>query len=501
MSLRQDKRERMTEGGAPARASDRACGAAFATALAVIGSVLWLAGANTLSAWLFVISGALLIVAFLTPGALSTLNALRARILDSVTTPPIYYVFRRILAIIWWNTLFLFAGLLLVGLTGEAWLRFRAPFTEKVVDIRRVAPDTWPTFIPDAEMRFTNKLDYWVIARTNSLGFLDREPPAPDIAAANCHIVAIGDSFVEAVHVGVEDKFHVRLEEMAAAESPDLDVATSAFGISFTGQTHQLGLYDHYARPLHPNVVVLVFVSNDFADNSPALYALRTGYAPDGIPYVTAARNADGTVGLRPVSDDVAARLSPVDGKVPQPIRIWGDARSRSLFAQWLWKRFNLGDKEAREKILARAEELVLIPGYDGALDGWEPADIRDAHFTGFFMTPAPPPVFQEALALTAFALDEFVNRTERDGAELVILASHTMGHSGDPLFERMTEMAAERGIPVINQSDYVTRQGRKIKDARFALDDHWNEQGHQWAAEALLDWLRENPEVCVDAA
>ena len=84
----EDKRERLNGGGAPARASDRAFGAAFAAAFAVIGAGARLAGAQTLSAWLFVISGALLIVAFLTPGALSPLNALRARILDSAVTPP-----------------------------------------------------------------------------------------------------------------------------------------------------------------------------------------------------------------------------------------------------------------------------------------------------------------------------------------------------------------------------------------------------------------------------
>ena len=82
-----DTRERLT-GGAPARASDRAFGAAFAGVFAVIGAVAWLASAQTLSVWLFVISGAALAVALLTPGLLSPLNALRARILDSSATPP-----------------------------------------------------------------------------------------------------------------------------------------------------------------------------------------------------------------------------------------------------------------------------------------------------------------------------------------------------------------------------------------------------------------------------
>ena len=132
--------------------------------------------------------------------------------------------------------------------------------------------------------------------------------------------------------------------------------------------------------------------------------------------------------------------------------------------------------------------------------DGWEPSANSDVVMSEFFRRPDPPPVFQEALAFTAFALDEFVDRAELDGAELVILASHRMGPSGDPLFERMADMARERGIPVINQSDYVARQGGKIEDAHFAHDIHWSAQGHQWAAEALLEWLRENPQVCDDA-
>ena len=480
--------------------SDRAFGVAFAAVFAVIGAVARPASAQTLSAWMFVISGALLAVALLTPGLLSPLNTLRARLLSAVRRSPLYLRISPAIRIIWWNTLALAGGLLLIALLGEGYLRWRAPFTESTGMWDKVVPEAGLMLSPEMEMRFTNKFDYWTTARTNSLGLLDREPPDPDIAAASCHIAAIGDSFVEATEVAIEDKFHVRLEEMTAAELPDLDITTSAYGIRVTGQTHQLALYDEYARRLRPNLVVLVFVRNDFADNSPALYAMKTGYGPDGIPYVTAARNADGTIALRPVNDDVAARLSPIDLAVPRLIGVWRNASRRFLFAKWLWSRSGLNAEWSRLRISARAEKLILRPGYESALDGWNPADIQDKDMLEFFVMPAPPPVFQEALALTAFALDEFVGRTERDGAELVILASHTMGPSDAPLFERMAEMARERGIPVINQSDYVARQGGNIEDAVFAHDIHWSAQGHQWAAEALLEWLRENPQVCDDA-
>ena len=347
-------------------------------------------------------------------------------------------------------------------------------------------------------MRFTNRLDFWTTTRTNSLGFLDREPPDPERAAASCHIAAIGDSFVEALQVDVADKFHVRFEAMAAAELPDLDVTTSAYGIGRLGQTHQLALHDKYARPLRPNLVVLVFVKNDFANNSPALYALTTGYGPDGIPYATARRSLDGAIHLSPPNPNFERERSSPSPDYPPVVRHW--LNSDSLFIYWLGAKLGFKDVGRIERKRARAKELLRRPGYESISDGWDPLDHADPTLGSFFVAPDPPPAFQEALAFTAFALDEFVDRTKRDGAQLVILASHTMGPSGDPLFERLGDMARERGIPVVNQSDYVARQGGDIKAAHFRHDIHWSEQGHEWAAEALLEWLRENPQVCDDA-
>ena len=190
---------------------------------------------------------------------------------------------RRVLRVIVYNVLFTFIGLGLIALTGEVYLRLKRsmmPFSTNRLPLHFV-PKVGMILKPNAEVRRTNYRDFWTISRTNSLGFLDREPISPERAAESCHITMIGDSFVEASHVPIADKFRVRLEELAARHLPHLEITTSAFGISGTGQIQQLPLYEEFARKLSPKLVVLVFVRNDFSDNSPILTALRRGVHPD----------------------------------------------------------------------------------------------------------------------------------------------------------------------------------------------------------------------------
>ena len=423
-------------GGAPARASDRAFGAAFAVVFAVIGAVAWL-----------------------------------------------------ILA----------AGLLIVGLATEAWFRLNTPFVESrlptvfVHGVGLLRP-------PYTEVRITNGLDYWTISTTNASGFLDRENESVAVDVA-CRVTIIGDSFVEGKRLPIREKLQVRFESLSSYDLPELNVSASAFGFGSVGQISQLAYYDHYARLRSPNMVALVFTMNDFAENHPAILGAFRGIDPRRLPFVSAERNEDGTWRLAPPHP----RFSPLPVSQGEPSlpslrrRVQNFAMENSYFVGWFFrKRAALLPIEREANFVAWAEAVNRLPGYESFLDGWEPTTRQDAHRV--FNQEELPPVFQEALDISAFALDEFVRRTKRDGAQLVILASHTMGPSGDPLFERLADMAGERGIPVINQSDYVARQGGDIKAAHFRHDIHWSAQGHQWAAEALLEWLRENPQVCDDA-
>ena len=422
---------------------------------------------------------------------------------------------RRALRLVGWNAGLLVAGLALVVLTGEAWLRSTVPFVSR----------NWPTVFvpgvgillrPDTEVRWTNRLDFWTVSRTNSLGFLDREPPNPERAAESCHIAMIGDSFVEARQVHIPEKFHVRLEEMAARELSHLDVTTSAFGKNRTGQINQLAFYDEYARHLHPKLVVLVFVPNDYIGNFPLWQAIRSGQNPERLPYVSAGRAEDGSFRLRPPDPDYRRfRLPWLPGPPATPLWRALTCARRAVRASWFVDRmctkqgliFFDRDVDSYAQRVSWAQLLSRRPAYGALLDGWRPVSMGNTPMR--FANEPPPsfftlfqegnghPFYEEALAFTAFGLDEFKARTERDGAALVILASHRMHRFGGGTLARLNEMAAERRIPVIDQADIIYRQGAELRAAGWAHNDHWSTAGHQWAAEALLEYLKQNQAVC----
>ena len=361
---------------------------------------------------------------------------------------------------------------------------------------------------PNSQVRIGNWLDdFWVVSRANSQGFIDREPVSPERAAAGCHIAFIGDSFVEAKDVAIVDKFHVRLEEMAARELPHLDITTQAYGISHTGQINQLPFYDEYARRLNPRVVFLVFYLNDFANNSTALHSLILRADPDRMPFVSARKDAHGDIELRPPDPEYKRFQLPWLPKPPTP---WYEAAWKrtvrvSYFARWLDTRSSF--ELIRSNIVAStnadslqfkawAAMIAERPCCASLLDGWQPAGWQSVEEQ--FEEEHLPPAFQEALEYTAFGVEQFKRRADQDGATLAIVAStDRMGTRGDPQFDRLSAIAEARGIPVISQYDYVVSQGYDYMDGRFRVDFHWNATGHQWAAEAVLEWLKENHEAC----
>lgn len=403
-----------------------------------------------------------------------------------------------------WNAFLLSVGLALVVGIAEVWLRVTTPIMDPT------APSIFISKVglilkPNAEVRATNRVDYWTISQTNSLGFLDREPLNPQHASASCHITMIGDSFVEARQVPVAEKFHVRLEALATRHLPHSNITTSAFGSNSTGQINQLPYYDEFARHLHPKLIVLVFVSNDFVENSPILAPLTVGFDAYHPPFAMAVRDENGTITVRPPSPDFetfwllrhdSPRFASVKDWLVQKFYLVSMIKTKELTGRL--KRFVWGINKPkltplnRSSILAWEELLRRYPHYATLLDEWSPSTRAHLYI---------PPVFEDATELTGFALDQFKTRAGHDGAQLVILSTTEMGTRGSNRFDRLSALADAKEIPVINQYDYILRQDADPADAHWEHDFHWNPTGHQWAAEALLEYLKQHPEICDGAA
>ena len=410
---------------------------------------------------------------------------------------------RRALRLIGRNVLLLVAALTFIAGAAEVRLRLAWPFANSSFQAQ-LHPQAGSMLKPGTEMLWTNNLDYWTVSRANSLGFLDREPVASDRGAASCHVAFVGDSYVEARQVSIADKFHVRLEQLAARDLPRLDVTTSAFGYSGAGQIAQIPYYDEFARRLRPQLLALVFIDNDFRDNSALLWALQFGLDPDHIPRVTAARNADGTIELRPPDPDWQKHALP---SLPRPrqMRIRRSLTQMSYFAKWLDLKKGIlplfrpgADGGADPQLIAWAEMLSRRPRYAALLDGWQPTTQADV--TAMFREEKLPPIFERELEFTEFALDQFQERARRDGFLLVVLST-LRKQKGRFDRGRLHVMAESRGIPFIDYHDFVLRRGAGLRDTFWAHDLHWNPDGHLWAAEAVLEYLKSNPEVCAGAA
>lgn len=387
-------------------------------------------------------------------------------------------------------------AVLLIGLAGEVYFRLSGQFAYPPYEgsiYWRFVPGVGPLRPPHVDLHFYNVADFSSIQRANSLGFFDREPIDPERAAASCHIAIIGDSFVEAREVNISEKFQVRLEEIAARESPHLEVTTSAFGTQVAGQANQLSFYDRYARRMSPDLVVLTFTDNDLWDNAPELSWLLYGHDPDHPPRTAALIADDGAIHLRlPDPDFAQYALTYANRRHSWIARVGELLTDVSHFARWLEvKTSALRPNPYRDPLFrTRAEQLSEREEYTYLFDGLSNFEYSD--FVDTMFNDMGSGAFRAAWGFTSLGLDQFKHRADHDGVALVIMTEYSAGGRWDPLFERLSDLAESLDIPIISQRDYILSQDGNIEDAYWKNDGHWTPMGHQWAAEATWEYIQQ---------
>jgi hypothetical protein len=350
----------------------------------------------------------------------------------------------------------------------EMYLRFANKFPRSMIALpHRFVPEIGFLYKPGAEIRWTNGLDFWTTQRANSLGFADREPAIPK-PASTFRILLIGDSFVEALQVQPEQKLQSLLVNALRRQLPEGKYDVVAMGYAGTGQTNQLPFIEKYNETIKADLVVLLFVDNDFANNSPLLESVRRGWHPDYPPLLFFRVGGGGQC---------------------QRVEISSEYRHRQL----------PGATEAgRVKVLSR-----LSPEYRRELEGWDPE--KDPMDSVFFSEGTLPPAFEEAVELTKCAFGAWKRRAEQDGFQLMVLATDNvtkgpgMQNPEYGQIRRLEVIAHELHLPLLDLYPiFLKRGGPEL--ARWKHDAHWNPTGHRWAADALLDFLRQGRYLEPDA-
>jgi hypothetical protein len=308
-------------------------------------------------------------------------------------------------------------------------------------------------FKPGETVRLTNGIDFWVSEKVNSLGFIDSEPALPK-PPDTFRIVLVGDSFVEALQVPIAQKLQTLLAADLNRRFPDRKFDAVALGYSGTGQANQLPFYERN-RDLKPDLVILLFVSNDFANNSPVLESLRHGWHPDHLPRLF----------MRARPGQPCERL-PID-----------PAWQKSLLA---------GD------LTERARQLrAMSPDFDHGLRGWEPTGGRKPTdgLQDIFLGPGPlPPAFEAAVASTKCAFVEWQKLAEQDGFKLLVASVDNV----EGQIDRLKRMTGELELSLIDlHQEFVRYHDPAL--AHFSSDAHWSPNGHRWAAAAIANYLADN--------
>ena len=346
------------------------------------------------------------------------------------------------------------AMLLLTAGVAEIYFRAEGEFPRNQIKAPIVfVPDVGFLYQPNAQIRWTNGVDFWTEQRTNSLGFADREPTIPK-PPGTFRILLVGDSFVEALQVPLEQKLQTQLVASLSRRSIDRRLDAVAMGFMGTGQANQLAYIEKFGDRIKPDLVILLVVDNDFANNSVILESVRRGWDPDYPPLLFFRNDADGECRRIPIS-----------------------------------QQYQLHELSARTP----AERMTLLQTrsteYAGELRGWDP-DTMDFMF---FSSAKLPRVFEKAVGLTRCAFAAWKQRAAADHFRLMVVATDDVT-DGDGVpqmgqIDRLKAITLGLDLPMLDLYPLFTAQGGTAA-AHWNHDGHWNAIGHQWAAEAIADFL-----------
>lgn len=320
----------------------------------------------------------------------------------------------------------------------------------------------------------------------NSAGFhdIEHERARP---AGTFRIVVLGDSFMEAAEVALEEVFARQLE----GQLTDRGIEVINLGVRAYGTAQELRTLEDVGLAYAPDLVLLAFFTgNDTRNNSRWLEVNTWGLSAYtcGRPYA--------------VLDPQTGELAWTEPDLEQVARMRSRTK-RSLLLEhlpvppFLRPRRVPGPRD--ERLLDRWNENVALidfaVSFDPALgrDHIEPEEYRRR--------------FDEGWAVTVRLLAEIRERSAAAGASAVMMVVPTGAMVGERVIDeiegstmqidlslpsrRLVEAASVHGMPIVDLTAPM-RAARGAGQGRFYFpeDGHWTPEGHAFAARTVAAFL-----------
>lgn len=295
-------------------------------------------------------------------------------------------------------------------------------------------------------------------------------------------IVVLGDSFVEANSVNLDDSFPRLIEDLVSEREGAAEVLN--FGVGGFGTLQEFLVYTREVSGYRPDIVLLGFcVGNDLRNNSRELESLLAGSGVEQLrrpflPSGLAARWQDGDIDYSSIESETAGRAAAILRKA--------FGRSAILSAlRRLWIRVRVGLSGAPSD--ANFELAV--------------------HGVNYCETP---PEYERAWETTAMILRRLRDEVRQQGAELVVFTEPTLREVDLESRERIRRESDEPDALCLDESPGTKRLVETLRDLQVPLvdllsvfrgverpallfrrsDQHWNEAGHRLVADELVPSL-----------
>lgn len=345
------------------------------------------------------------------------------------------------------------------------------------IDIRtKDAANGLITFKPNQELRVKGAcFDNVVVSNRYGFHAKDYEQQKEE---GVFRIAIVGDSFTEAVHVPLSQTFSYLLEDRLNEMNIDgVRFEVLPFGVSSNGTYKNLLYAKEYAYDFEPDILIDLFLSgNDITDDF-------LDY-PEYRPTFDALGNV------------IVQELAPFEASAKRKIT---QLLKRSLVVEYMYNGY----------LSLRAKQAVTTSGDDmkapriRSLYAKEYTDEWQSYLDGEeALLRAHNALAKEhgaTFVVVSRARHGFLHHDEAEETKNWILAG---ADPDDYDFEKPERILAEitdaQAIPYLNLHPYFVAQSMAYPEAtvHWSCDGHWNETGHEWASDAIFDFLTSYPDL-----